>query len=253
PSPGVLWVAWIADGRRILTAESDGTYRVWDAESGRERRNFGRFSEYIIAPPVVSPDGRLVAATGRADGGGGWQIRVWELATGTVRREFAGHRDAAAALAFSPDGRTLATGGRDTTVLLWNLTGPQSGRPAAPRPDDLPGLWQTLGDADAARAFAALAALADAPQRSLSLVREGLRPAPPPPPPDDPDRIARLVADLEDPKFATRDRARAELERLGAQARPALEAALKKQPPPELRNRVAALLGRLDREDSTPE
>jgi WD40 repeat protein len=53
------------------------------------------------------------------------------VATGKEARRFAGHRGWVASLAFSPDGRLLASGSFDTTVLLWDVTGL--------RPERLPG------------------------------------------------------------------------------------------------------------------
>jgi WD40 repeat protein len=64
---------------------------------------------------AFSPDGTLVAATEGAE------VRLWDVATGKVVRTFAGHTAQAIALAFAPDGRRLATGGRDRAIILWDV------------------------------------------------------------------------------------------------------------------------------------
>jgi WD40 repeat protein len=48
-------------------------------------------------------------------------VRLVDVASGRETRTLAGHRAAVLCAATSPDGRTLATGSADATVLLWNL------------------------------------------------------------------------------------------------------------------------------------
>src|SRR5262249_52900288 len=58
-------------------------------------------------------------------------------------------------------------------------------------------------------------------------------------------RVPPLIEELESPSFKTRQRATEDLERMGQAARPFLERALAKKPPPETRKRVEDLLKKL--------
>src|SRR5262249_39362739 len=69
--------------------------------------------------------------------------------------------------------------------------------------------------------------------------REKLRPAPPA---ADPARVRRLIADLDDAKFATRSAAQAELSKLGAAAAEPLREALARAASAEQRDRLNKLL-----------
>ncbi len=74
-----------------------------------------------------SPDNLMLAVGGLGD-----SIRLWEVASGEVRREFRGHQAQATCLAFSCDGQLLASGSEDTTLLIWK-TRPEKKRRDRPK------------------------------------------------------------------------------------------------------------------------
>jgi hypothetical protein len=106
---------------------------------------------------------------------------------------------------------------------------------------ELESLWADLSGS-LGPAYAATAALVAAPQDSVPFLKEVLRPVAP----DDPDRITRLTADLDNARFAVREKATRELQRLGEEAVPYLRKALKPAKSLEVQRRVTALLKRLE-------
>src|SRR5262249_15054898 len=95
-----------------------------------------------------------------------------------------------------------------------------------------------LDGTDAAVAYQAVLDLATAGGPAVALLKRHLKPVPA----VEPERFARLVAELDSEAFATRDKARAELEKSAELAEPALRRALEQKPSLELQRRVERLL-----------
>src|SRR5207245_2097822 len=103
--------------------------------------------------------------------------------------ESKGHHGKVSALAFSGTGRQLASGSWDTTILVWNLAelpGPPSPLARELNQKDLASYWGDLMDADASKAYQAIWKLAEAPEPTLTFMKERLRPVSP----VDPQRLA---------------------------------------------------------------
>jgi WD40 repeat protein len=93
------------------------------ARLGEERL---RHPETVVALSF-SPDGKLLASADK-DG----RVRLWDTATGRVRREWPA--GTGTAVAFTPDGKALAIGGKGKGVELWD---PARGK----KPNALPEAW----------------------------------------------------------------------------------------------------------------
>lgn len=112
-SPALLRAGFSLDGSRILAiaAGEDALYS-WSTRDQRARSNQ---SPQRIEAFALSPDGTSIA-TGEED----FAVRLWDLASGTLRATFPGHYARISALAFSPDGRLLATSGTERVIRLWD-------------------------------------------------------------------------------------------------------------------------------------
>jgi hypothetical protein len=167
---------------------------------------------------------------------------------GKLVRVLEGHTDQAVAVAFAPDGRTLAWGDEKGLVVLWDVmpAAPLARYPNGPAPDDLDRLWRQLAD-DAPAAYQAGWTLAAA-KGAAAFLGERLRPAL-----VEEKRLLRLIADLGSDEFEVRARATRELAKLGTVAEIALAEAREKQLPPEALRRVDELLRELVRSNLPPD
>jgi hypothetical protein len=241
------------DGTTLAATGHEGT-RLWDAGTGVEIRSLKRDDKRATSNLAFSPDGRLVAlATSNAQSEA-HELLVWEVASGTPRHEFSGSHGDILALAFSPDGRMLVSGGVDTTLLLWDLSG-GSGNATAVQgkltSKELSALWSALTDPDAAKGHRAMVRLTASPTESVVLLKEQLQPVPVVAPND--HEIEELIGKLDEESFAKREQGSRELRRIGRPAKAALEKALAADPGAEKRRRIEALLQDMSSMHPTPE
>jgi hypothetical protein len=175
-------------------------------------------------------------ATGDAAG----KLRLWEMASGKQVHSFEGHRTEIYSIAFSPDGRQLVAASEDAPCFVWDVFGADKEKPIGEAEHD--SLWRDLGSADGAIAFRAIRRLRTTPAAVEALGRR-LQAAPR----IDPARVEKLIRELDDEQFATREAAQVELKKLADQIELALNAALAKSPSAEARRRLEGVLDSMGR------
>jgi WD40 repeat protein len=150
-------LAWTADGRTLVSSGSDDAIYLWDVKSGNKRPR-SRLEQAGLRGVAVSPDGRRIATvgvgglklwdteTGKEQNVTGYSatvgvssiafdvkgqtlgigrdrgdVHLWDVDKAEERFSQRGHFGAVFELAFSADGLTLASIGRDNTVRLWDV------------------------------------------------------------------------------------------------------------------------------------
>jgi WD40 repeat protein len=268
-------LAFLPDGKTLISGSADNTNQIlylWDTATGKELRRIA----HPVSRMALSPDGRLLATTGRDP-----KVRLWDLASS---KSFLEIGTEAATLAWSPDGRTLVTGDRSGIVHLWEAASGRERRRFAAHdaqegsfnagvaslafaPDgktlfsggydttvliwDLRGTtskrepiethWAALAKLDAGQAYDSICALLATPPGTVQYLKSHLTPVALP----DAHKVTPLISDLDSEQFTVRSQAERELERLGEGVLSALRKALDNQPSAELRRRATQLIEKL--------
>jgi hypothetical protein len=153
-------------------------------------------------------------------------------------------------LAVSPDGTRVVAGDQDGRIFLADLTPEDWDADKAKRSGakELEQAWADLASKEAAAAYRALWTLSTASDGGLKVLKEQLRPVK-----VDVARVRKLAADLDARRFALRDGAFKELQRMGFDAEPELRNLVKEELSAEAKKRVEELLSGLDTQTLAPE
>jgi WD40 repeat protein len=109
------YAAFSPDGEFVVTGHLDQTTRIWKVDDPwqpiRQRPNSS------VDGIAFSPAGDMLAIASRTG-----EAEIWNRASFSRTRPIAGHMQRVGAIAFSPDGTRLATGGgASDPVKLWDL------------------------------------------------------------------------------------------------------------------------------------
>ncbi|MBP0018796.1 MAG: WD40 repeat domain-containing protein [Cyanobacteria bacterium SBLK] len=105
------------DGGMLISGSRDRSIKLWRSGTGELLKTLE--STGNVNAIAVHPSGVLLASGSRSG------IRLWDIETGEIINTFTGYSDWVEALAFSPDGSILASGGFDNQVRLWQPISPE--------------------------------------------------------------------------------------------------------------------------------
>lgn len=119
------------DGRLLASASESGfDAKFWDTATGREVRRLGGAKTPGLTEQLhgaaFSPDGKFFATSEvgfdeKLRQYAYHRTRLWDVATGRNVSTFEGHKFDIDDVAFTPDGRLLASGSVDGTIKFWDL------------------------------------------------------------------------------------------------------------------------------------
>jgi RNA polymerase sigma factor (sigma-70 family) len=227
------------DGKWAAVAFYDRTLRIFPIPQRKEDwlPQLAQLKEQRLIPLqhsaialAFSSDGQVLAA-GEEERAGA--VHLLDFASDQHLLSLNGHHSGVITMIFSPDGRSLFSGGGDSTILRWDATGRRGKTPAGL---NLTAAWEALAG-DVRSAYRAQWDLLDAPADFIALLRERLPRAKSP----NAEHFRKLVDALDSKSFRERSQATADIKALGASAEVLLRKHIGTEKRLEVRRRLQAV------------
>jgi hypothetical protein len=230
------------DGRHLWVLLPEVGLMVFDLAT-RQKRELPLAMRRNNLAASFAPTGRLLALATAGDRGEGPLLRVHELASNGERFRVPLAMGCARPIAFSHDGRLLASAHPDTTVLIWNLDALPEPVPAPRRltVKELGQLWEDLSVVDSERGHLAIRLFSANPGQAVPFLGERLKPVPP----VVPEQVMKFIADLDRDQFSVRAHAMNQLANWDDAILDDLQKALQRKFSLETRRRLEQFLNEL--------
>ena len=114
----VYTLAFSPNGKLLISGSWDKTIRIWDTVNWRTKGSAFSKDNGSVVYLAINPDGKTFACV---TCGPSWDIALWTTDPIHQTATFKGHNNIVQSLAFSSDGRLLASVSIDRTVILWDI------------------------------------------------------------------------------------------------------------------------------------
>jgi WD40 repeat protein len=108
----VMALAFSPDGGTIASGSLDKTVTLWDVRNRKKLSSLNH--SFNLRSVAFSPNGRTLASASFDEN----VVTLWDVTSGNKLWKLEGTADST--VAFSPDGKVLATGGANSTIMLWD-------------------------------------------------------------------------------------------------------------------------------------